>query len=402
MRVMRLHASYRELGGEDVSVRTEVAALRAAGHEVDTFFRANEDTVSAGAARAAAQLWRTAFDRRLYAEVRARCRAFRPDVAHADNLWFALSPSVHRACHDEGVATVQSLRNYRLLCVGATLMRDGAPCERCVGGSPWPGVANRCYRDSTPLSAAVARMILENRRRGTWLRDVDRFVAPSTFARAKFIAGGLPADRIVVKPNCCADPGAPGAHGRGALFVGRLSAEKGVHTLLDAWRRTPDAPLEIVGDGPERERLECFAAEHRLTGVAFAGRGSREDVLAAMQRAAFVVVPSESYETFGRVVPEAFASARPVIVSDLGAPRELVSVGETGLAFTSGDPASLASAVERMLGDPTRTERMGRAARARYLRDFTPGANVARLEEIYAEAIASRGATRREVRDEAL
>ena len=387
MRIMRLHAHYRELGGEDVSVRTEVEVLRRAGHDVHTFFRANGDVAAAGAARVAERLWRTSFDRQLYAEVREQCRRFRPDVAHADNLWFALSPSVHAACHDEGVATVQSLRNYRLMCVGGTLMRDGQPCETCVGQSPWSGVVHRCYRGSALLSGAVARTILENRRRGTWLRDVDRFVTPSAFARKKFIEGGLPAQRILVKPNFCDDPGPSTAPGCGGVFVGRLAAEKGVATLLEAWRYTPDTPLEILGDGPDRAALEAMARDYGLTAVAFRGLCPHADVLDAMRDAAFVLFPSESYETFGRVVVEAYACGRPVIVSDRGAPPELVVPEATGLVFPAGDAAALAERVAQLVDAPARCARMGRRARAQYLHHYSADANRVALEAIYTEAI---------------
>ncbi|MBN2489835.1 MAG: glycosyltransferase [Planctomycetes bacterium] len=386
MRVLRLHAPYARQGGEDRSFAEEVALLRGGGVEVRTFTRANADVRRAGVGATLAALVQTPFHRALHAAVRRLCRAFRPDVAHADNLWFALSPCVHAACHDEGVPTVQSLRNYRLLCLNGLLLRDGQPCETCVGRTPWPGVRRRCYRGSALLSAAVARMIQVNRRRGTWKTDVDLFVAPSEFARGVFVRAGLEPEAIVVKPNFLADPGPPAPPGRGAVFVGRLAAEKGVDTLLEAWRRQPDVPLEVVGDGPERAALEAQARAHALRAVRFHGHLSPEGCAEVMRRAAYLVFPSACYETFGRSVMEAFALGRAVVAARGGAAAEIVEAGRTGWLFEVGDAGSLERAVARMEAEPAAVQAMGAAARRVYEARYTPARNLELLLGAYAQA----------------
>ena len=390
MRVLRIHNAYTATGGEDRSVQAEITMLERAGVEVHTFLRSNQDLVDAGVHHTVGALWRTAWDQRLYREIRSLCRELKPDVAHADNLWFALSPSVHAACKAEGVATVQTLRNYRLLCIGANLLRDGKPCEDCVGKSPWPGVRHRCYRGSTMLSLAVARMIQRNRRRGTWDRDVDVLIAASEFARNKFIEGGLPAAKFAVKPNFVEDPGEPVPLGIGGVYVGRLSPEKGVHTLIDAWRRHPSLPLTIIGDGPERERLEQRARSLRLIGTRFLGQRTFDECAEAMRRAAFLVFPSDCYETFGRTVVEAFALGRPVIATREGSAAELVEPHRTGLLFQPRDSDQLASQIMTLATDRERTGTLGRAARETYLARYTPERNLGLLTAIYERALGPR------------
>lgn len=386
MRVLRFHARYARTGGEDRSVRSEVDLLRREGVEVIPFLRSNGDLIRSGAVRTLDALRRTAYDRKLFETVRQVCQEHRPDVAHADNLWFSLSPSVHAACHAEGVPTVQSLRNYRLLCVNANLVRGGKPCEACLTRGPWIGVVHRCYHASAFLSALAARVILRNRRRGTWDRDVDLFIAPSAFTRAKFIQAGMAPGRIVVKPNFLEDPGPAGRPGTGGVFVGRLSREKGAATLLEAWKAVRHVPLSIVGDGPDRRRLEDTCRREGLESVRFTGWLSPRDCLREISSAAFLVFPSECYETFGRSMVEAYARGRPVIASRLGAAAEIVEEGTTGLLFEAGDPEDLAKKAAWMATHAVRCREMGRNARERYERLYTPERNVRMLIKLYERA----------------
>jgi len=386
MRVLRLHTAYAHEGGEDHSVRAEVTLLQRGGYRVSTFFRSNDDLVRAGFVPTVSALWRTPFDRRLYWTVRRICRAFRPQVAHADNLWFALSPSVHAACHHEGVPTVQTLRNYRLLCLNGLLLRGGRPCEACVGQRPWAGIRHRCYRGSAFLSTAVARMIQVNRRRGTWDRDVDLFVTPSTFARSKFIESGMAADAIVVKPNFTDDPGPPEPPGRGAVYVGRLVREKGVRTLLEAWRGLNGVPLAVVGDGPERAGLEESVRSIPDARVRLHGRLAPEACRRAIRRAAYLVFPSECYETFGRVVIEAYAAGRAVVAAGQGAALDLVEDGRTGLLFEPGNAVDLAGKIAWLEARPGAVRTLGQNARRAFERRFTPERNLAMLRNLYGVA----------------
>jgi len=336
-------------------------------------------------------MWRSHFNRKVYRAVRKFCREWKPEVAHVQNFWFALSPSVHAACHAEGVATVQTLRNYRLLCVNALLMRNGGPCEDCVGKAPWRGIMHACYQDSRLSSAIVARMIQYNRWRGTWQDDVDVFIALTSFARSRYLAGGLPAERMVVRPNSVDDPGAAASPGTGAVFVGRLSEEKGVDTLLKAWEALPGVPLTIVGDGPLRGAVERAAG--RLSNVRLLGHVSPQKCFDAMRQSAVVVMASRWYEGFPRVIVEAFALGRPVVAPRLGSMADLVRNEVTGLLYEPGSSADLARCVKQIADRSSSGAGMSRAARSEYESAYAPEINARQLLDIYSQAVLRRSST---------
>ena len=185
-----------------------------------------------------------------------------------------ISPSIFEACQEMNVPVLQTLHNFRLLCPAWSLSREGRVCEECIDNSLWRGVWHGCYRNSHLMTAAVALMLQIHRSRNTWNDSVDGYVALSEFARQKFVANGLPAAKMHVKPNFVyQDPGERAAPGSYALFVGRLSPEKGVATLLAAWEKlSTEMPLVIVGEGPERTSLESQAAAANLSNVKFTGR----------------------------------------------------------------------------------------------------------------------------------
>ncbi len=390
MRVAMLYNNYTRLGGEELSTAGEIALLREHGVEVIEYARHNRDTLAQGALRRAGTMAASAFNRQVYEQVRELMLRTRPEVAHVQNFWFSLSPSVLSACHAAGVPTVLTLRNYRLMCLNGLFLREGKVCERCLGGSTLPGVLLRCYNHSALQSALVHRMVSRNRRRGTWDRDVDLFVSLTEFARAKYLEGGLPAGRLAVKPNFIPDPGPdpegdPG-QGRGAVFIGRLSESKGIGVVQRAWTELPGLELEVVGDGPARRPLEEFIARHGLRGVTLAGQRTPQQCLEAIRRASFLVMASNWYETFGRVIVEAFACGRPVVASRLGTATELVEEGRTGLLFEPGDPRDLARQARWMAEHPAECRRMGREARREYERKFTPEINFQLLIELYRVA----------------
>ncbi|MCC2663159.1 MAG: glycosyltransferase, partial [Geminicoccaceae bacterium] len=216
---------------------------------------------------------KTVWSSESYHILRHRLKERKYDLVHVQNFFPLISPAIYYAARAEGVRVVQSLRNYRLLCPSAVLFRDGQLCQECVGRSvAWPGIVHACYRGSRGGTATVAAMLAFHRQLRTWERMVDVFIALTAFARDKLVEGGLPADKIVVKPNFVADDPAPGTGTAGyALFVGRLSPEKGLGTVLEAWQRLRGAiPLKVVGEGPL-----CASAEHAAAqgpGIEYLGR----------------------------------------------------------------------------------------------------------------------------------
>ena len=381
--ILLIHNTYQQAGGEDAVVTREAALLRENGHEVRLHSVSN-DTIR-GPWRKAITAWRTPYSRWGRRQVTRSINETGPDIVHAHNFFPLLSPSVYDACRDAGVAVVQTLHNYRTICAGALLMRDGKLCEDCIKGTPYQAVSHGCYRDSRLGSLAVARMIDIHRRQGTWAKKVDRFIALSEFSKGKFVEGGLPSEKIAVKPNFVEATRAKtlsNADRKGALFVGRLSHEKGIETLLRAWEFL-DVPLRIVGDGPFMDKVRGQSSR----GIVVLGNKEPKQVNEEMARAAFLVMPSVCYENFPLTLAEAFAQGLPVIASRLGATAEIVEDKVTGLHFNPGDAEDLVRKVRWASEHPEDMLHMGRNARRNYEKKYTPEINYRQLMAIYAEAI---------------
>lgn len=389
--ILVVHERYREPGGEDVVVAAETALLTSRGHRVETFVVDNEtipERPSPG------QRMRLAIDtvwsRGAAARLRTLVRRLRPEVVHVHNTLPLLSPAVHAACHAEGVPTVQTLHNYRLVCPAATLFRAGHPCEACLGRRvAWPGVWHACYRGSRAQTATVAAMLALHRARRTWWRDVGRFIALTDFARERLVAGGLPAGRIDVKPNFMASDPGPGGGGSEHLFLGRLVPEKGVSTLLAALAgHDARVTCRVAGSGPLEAEVRAAAAAG--DGLVALGPLDRTGVVRELRAARALVIPSTWYEGFPMALVEAYASGVPVIASRIGSLIELVDEGRTGLLVTPGDPADLARALAWSHDHPGEMRRMGAQARRRYEERYTAEVNYPELMTIYARAM--RGA----------
>ena len=400
MKILVIHNRYRDPGGEDSVVEAEVAMLRQeAGASVRTlvFDNAASRSVSGRVGQSLALL-EASWSLRSAREVEQELRKFQPDLVHVHNFWFKATPSVHGMVARCGVPCVQTLHNFRLLCVNAQFLREGKVCEDCLGRSVLRGVAHRCYKDSLVASSSVAAMITINRLRGTWQREVDAFIALTAHSREKFIQAGWPADRIFLKPNfgmASVAPYGPPSASRIFLFVGRLSPEKGVGLLLEAWSRSglsATAKLRIVGDGPLREDLQTQAAALGLSQeqVEFAGFLSPTRVASEIALSRALILPSIWYETFGMTILEAAARARPALVSEIGALPEVVLDGVTGLTFTPGDVSALALGLRRLAASDDLVDALGAEARSRYLGKYTRAQNLPALLRIYKFAVERR------------
>lgn len=388
MRILQLHNYYQQPGGEDAVVAAEKDLLTRQGHQVE-LLSAHNDSINSSARAAMAGL-NTIYSRASRSRVRQAIRRFKPDIIHVHNFFPVLSPSVFYAAKDERVPIVQTLHNYRLICPAAPLTRDGKVCEECVGRLfPLPAVQHGCYRGSRSASAAVAAMLTVHRLIGTWQRAIDRYIALTQFGRQKFIQAGLPADKISVKPNFVPDPAPLPGSGQGgyAVFVGRLSEEKGIRTVLKAWNEGQiPFPLKIIGDGPLADDVRNAAAANR--NLEWLGRMPRNDVYAALRDAAFLLFASECYEGMPLAIIEAFACGTPVLASRIGAAGEMIATGSDGYYFEAGNSASLAAAAKAMVSDANLKGSLRSAARSRFECDFTAARNYGLLMEVYKNAIA--------------
>ena len=399
-RALLAHNRYQQPGGEDVQFDADVALLRRHGHDVVTYERDNAEIDAYGAGQKARLAVDTVWSARSARDVTALLGDERPDVAHFFNTFPLISPSALAACHRAGVPVVLSVPNYRFACSNSYLFRDGHVCDDCLQRTvKWPAVWHRCYRDSYGQSAVVASSLTIHRVLRTWGRHADVLLAVSDAVRDVVLEAGWPADLVHVRRNTlAADPGPrpPGPDDGTALFVGRLSAEKGVTTLIDAAATVPDVRVRIAGDGPDRPALEERRRARGATNVELLGSLPRDDVLDLMQRARVLVVPSAWREPFGYVTIEAMACGLPVIASDRGGLRELVDAS-VGRVFRAGDARALAEHLRWAASRPDEARALGTAARARFITEHSADAGYHRLVELY-ELSAARLAQRTRAR----
>jgi glycosyltransferase involved in cell wall biosynthesis len=391
MKLLLVHNRYLQPGGEDEVFRAESALLGRRGHSVVEYVEDNRSIRRLGKCDVAIRtIWSSPAKR----DLRLLLQRHRSDVAHFHNTFPLISPAAYYDCRQSVTPVVQTLHNYRLLCAGATLFRSGQVCEQCLRrGIAWPGVLHRCYHRSGSQSAVVTAMLELHRLLRTWKRQVDLFIALSEFSRGRFIQGGLPGEKIVVKPNFVEpDPGAGAGGGGYALFAGRLSPEKGIATLLRAWRKLTHIPLLIAGDGPLLEQTHEFATSLAARGTVRAlGHCDRAALFALMKEARFLVFPSQWYESFPMAIAEAFACGLPVVGSRLGATAELVEHERTGLLVHPGDAEDLAEKASWLWSHQAVSQRMGREARIEYELKYCAQRNYARLLEIYESVLGREG-----------
>ncbi|MFE0174553.1 glycosyltransferase [Streptomyces sp. NPDC059002] len=395
MHVLVVHNRYNSAqpSGENKVVDQEVGLLRSAGHRVEVFERRSDSIADRSLPGKVAVPLLVPWNPAVRSELAARLRTARPDVVHVHNVFPLLSPAVLAACADAGVPAVATLHNYTQVCPPGTLQRDGRPCTECVGAkAPLPAVRHGCYRGSRLATVPLAVSLSVNRRR--WWSGVERFFCISAAQRDVLVRAGMPAERLAVKHNFVPDPGTcRTGSGEHLLYLGRLAEAKGVRLLMAAWDEIAagggvGVPLVIAGSGPLEREVTAWAAGR--DDVRYVGLYDTEQCRDAVARSVAVVAPSTWLEAFGLVVVEAMAAGVPAVAAGHGAFVELVEDGVTGLLHRPGEAASLASCIRRIAVEKDRNREMGRAARRRYERGFSPAVGLDRLVEGYRTAIAVR------------
>lgn len=391
MRILVAHNRYQLAGGEDIVASEEVRMLADRGNTIELHVVDN-DSITGVEARALTAI-RSFYSKPSYNSLTQRIAAFRPDVLHVHNFFPTLSPSIYFAAADNRIPVVQTLHNYRLLCAGSYLFREGKTCEECLEKRSFlPGVKHACYRGSRVGSAVVGAVTSVHSALGTWKNRIDRYITLTQFSAQKLGEHLIPPDKIRIKPNFVRDQGIGSGKGGFVLFVGRLSPEKGLSTILSADQAsTLPLPIHIAGDGPLVDEIVQAAARpgSRLT---YLGRRMRDDIMNLMRSATALVVPSLWYEGFPMVMVEALSFGLPILCSRVGGLPEIVQENSSGLLFEPGNPTSLRAALEQLAAQPDLLPAMRQAARRRFEQHYTEHKNLAMLIDIYDEAIATKAA----------
>lgn len=396
MRFLFIHNTYQISGGEDLVFNNEVELLRQNGHIVDIYQLDNASIHSFFS-----KIWTSinlVFSYGQFRKVIRRIESNRPDIIHVHNFFPLFTPSVFYAAKKMKVPIVHTLHNYRTVCPTAILMHEGKIEERSIKHSSWWALGKKAYRNSWIGSLALLIMVDVHKKIGTWQKKVDRFIALTDFSKAKFIEAGWPENKISVKANFINDPYPACAEvnrsGGYAIYLGRLSPEKGIEVLLEAWQHI-NFTLKIIGGDDSDQVPNSLNLEVKPSSIGaksgttprFLGIKEKQEVFDLVKNADFVIMPSLWYETFGMVIIEAFACGTPVICSRLGSLVNLVEEGVTGIHFKAGNAQDLSKKVKWMISNPKEMRKMGENARQAYLENYTPEKNYAILMDIYHQAI---------------
>lgn len=396
MKVLFIHDFYRNFGGEDAAALAEKWLLEKHNQTVIFYARNNKEIANYGLADRLRFPFEAIDSVRTRREIAEIIRRERPDVAYVHNAFPLISSSLYRTLYDHGVPCVQFVHDFRFLCPNGLFHTNGGICERCKTGSFFNAVRHRCYRDSYAASF-VAASVMTAARRSRVLDFVPVFVCPTVFSRQKLVEGGLPANKIRIKPHFVDASGVtprftPGDY---VLYLGRLSPEKGVLGLVEALAEDRSIRLKIAGAGPLEAQLRAILREKRISHielVGFKGGAEKWDIL---RNSSCVVLPSECYETFGLSALEAYAAGKPVIASRLGALPFVVEDGKSGLLFEAGNRAELRAKIRDLLAHPLEIERMGRYGRKLVDTKYQPSASYRRLADIFASAMSLANGQRR-------
>jgi glycosyltransferase involved in cell wall biosynthesis len=388
VKILKVHEYYTQAGGEDTVLLSEMALLRSRGHDVIEYTEWNKKIRSMNKASVALQtLWSTSS----YRKIKEFLVRTKPDVVHFHNTFPLISPSAYYACQEFNIPVVQTLDNQRLICPASTFYRNGKLCLDCLGKTPpWPAVLHACYHDSRLQTAVVGSMLTFHRLIGTWQTKIDTFLCSTNFYRDLFVKAGIPPDKIVVMPHFAQQRDQSNkvkSAENYALFVGRLDPEKGINTLLEAWRLL-DFPLKIRGEGRLEEKAREFVVRHGIKNIEFVGRMQDQELSDLIRNARFLIMPSEGYyETFGLVIIEAYSRGVPVVASNIGVTPELVIDNKTGLLFEAGNTRDLADKAKWVWDHPLEANEMGNNGLSIYKKRFTQDRCYETLIEVYKKMI---------------
>jgi glycosyltransferase involved in cell wall biosynthesis len=391
MRVLLVHGAYQQFGGEDSVVRAERELLERHGDEVLLYSRHNDETKTFNAFEKAAFFPQTVYSWKSSGEIADVVHGFKPDVAFVHNVYPLLSPSVYHKLHSLGVPAVQVLHNFRPFCPNGFYYTQGQICEACRGGNYLNAVRKRCYKDSYVLSGLYALTLGSNRLAGM-IDKVSGFICLTEFFKIKMQEAGVPDSKLFVRPNFVYAPPLSGGvsdAGKYAIYMGRLSPEKGCWTLIHAFEQLSQVPLKILGTGPLEQELKDYVSQKGISNIQFLGFKSGDEKWQLLRNSLCLVVPSEWYENFPVTVLEAFMAAKPVVAARMGGLPYIVEDGQSGLLFESGNVGELVQRIQRLADDPAGAVRMGGRGRNLSETKYGPEQGYSNLMNIFSQVQAT-------------
>lgn len=390
-KILIIHNSHRKgsSSGDDIVFKKEAELLTTHAHDVIRFNLFNDEFDASNAIKKlliGLQIpWSISAFRMIEKVLSKEC----PDIVHIHNFFPLLSPSIYYAIHSKGIPIVQTLHDFRFLCPMAFFMRNGFICEECKGGSFLRSIKYGCFKNSKVQTIPVALMLKIHYMLNTFKNKIDAYICLTESQRKIFLDAGFDRNKLFLKPNLIDDTFTAGENKKGnyVIFIGRIGVEKGLGTIIEAWKYLPDVPLKIIGDGPDAEKFNSLALNLNIKNIDFLGYRPHNECMKILNKARFLVMPSICYETFGLTIVEAFSYFKPVIVSNMGAMADIVKDKITGLLFTPKNAKELANKITWLWNNSEECMKMGQNARTEYEAKYTPEKNYEMLMGIYQKTI---------------
>jgi len=388
MKVLLIHDFYQQYGGEDAAALAERRLLEEHGNEVTSYTRHNDEIKGYNLQDKIKFFSETIYSLRTKRELSSLVRTSRPDVAYIHNVFPLISPSVYHTLHSLKVPSLQVVHDFRFLCPQGQFYTNGHICERCKQGNYLNAIRYRCHRDSYALSALYATSIGLSRLAGV-LRKISGFICLTEFAKLKLLEAGVSEDKLFIKPNFIDATQVSPCPGDGnyLVYLGRLSREKGLWTLVRAFEVLKEPLLKIVGTGPLEAPLKAYVRERGITNIEFVGFKDGVEKWELLKGSLLAVFPSEWYETFGLVALEAYAAGKPVVASDIGGLPYIVRNGKSGMLFQPGSAADLAEKVRYLIERPAEIQAMGRYGRQLVESEYGPDRAYMTLMGIFGKVV---------------
>ena len=385
MRVLVVHNTYQQRGGEDTVFESEVELLRKNGVEVETLLYDNHE-IKTAKDKLLTGLF-AAYSPKGKKKLLKKIIEWEPDIIHVHNFFPLASPAIFYAANEMKVPIVMTLHNYRLICPSAYLYYHGRIYEDNIQKIfPIKPILQGVYRDSVIQTASLVLMTGINKLLNTWKNKVDRYITLTQFAKNKFIGTSLGANenQFVVKPNFVQDIGVGHDERKDFLFIGRLSEEKGISTMLKAFSQS-NSTIKILGDGPLKQDVLKAAEENK--NIDYLGFKPRNEVVETLKSVKALVFTSVWYEGMPMVILEALSVGTPVIASNLGGPAEMIEDNYNGLLFDAGNDIELTKAIDKVESDSSLLSNLSKQARLTYEAKYTAEINFTILYNIYQECI---------------
>ncbi len=375
MKILQVYNAYQYKSGEDTVVEEEKSILEANGHTVIQYLKHNEEIFSYNKTQKIKFSLNLRGSKKVALEFSELLKEEKPDICHVHNVFSVITPIIFQICNDHQVPVIQTLHNYRLLCTNTLFFREGKVCEVCMGKSLLNSVKYKCFRNSYTMTALMADSIQYHRNKSTWIKRISAYICLSEFARKKFIQGGLPENKLIVKPNFTTKQTEDIEYGDFFLYVGRLESAKGLADFIELIKQRPNINFVAIGHCDAPEQLS------ELKNIEYLGQRSKTDVISHLRKCKALIFPSQMYEGMPMVIIESFSMKKPVIARNLGVMATMIRNEQNGLLFSN--TKELIMNVDKLNANTELCKKFGLEAYRDFMDNYSPEMGYANLIAIY-------------------